>query len=180
LEWLAEQLQVTCLEDWNVISAEEVQRLHGNTLIFKAGGYSRFLTTYLPLHLNTSPQRSTTSKSQTTLVSKVKDLFPEIEVETNYRHPEITNPKTKCRLELDVFLPSLSLAFEYQGKQHYQWHFKFGAPNEQQSRDNEKRETCNQHGITLVEVPFWWDLSRNFLADVIRQQRPGTNSAISL
>jgi hypothetical protein len=61
-------------------------------------------------------------------------------------------------MELDVYLPSLSLAFEYQGIQHYEDKFYFGtASREYSQRDKEKRAACKEIGITLIEVPYWWD-----------------------
>jgi hypothetical protein len=32
---------------------------------------------------------------------------------------KLWSPKLGCNLELDVYLPEVSLAFEYQGGQHY-------------------------------------------------------------
>lgn len=49
------------------------------------------------------------------------------------------------KMELDVYVESLKLAFEYQGEQHYRplyWmDTKF---EEQQKRDEEKRVACKQ------------------------------------
>ncbi len=43
-------------------------------------------------------------------------------------------------MELDIFVPALNLVIEYQGQQHYDWHFIFGNPSKQQSRDEDKRK----------------------------------------
>ena len=90
-----------------------------------------------------------------------------------FRHPELTYQSTNSPMELDIFLPSVSLAIEYQGEQHYRWHFIFGSPQLQQWRDTEKKEACNKAGITLVEIPFWWNRSLASLAATIKEQRPG-------
>jgi hypothetical protein len=63
-------------------------------------------------------------------------------------------------MELDLFLPHLSLAFEYQGEQHYKPNSILG--NQDFSvRDEEKKRMSKDIGITLIEVPYWW----NKLAD---------------
>jgi hypothetical protein len=39
----------------------------------------------------------------------------------NYRHPSLFYRKSGKFMELDVFVPSLNIAFEYQGLQHFEW-----------------------------------------------------------
>ena len=64
---------------------------------------------------------------------------------------------TNRPMQLDIFIPELNLAFEYQGEQHYTFHYLYGHPEERQMRDAEKKIKCAEAGITLIEVPYWWD-----------------------
>jgi hypothetical protein len=84
---------------------------------------------------------------------------------------------------VDIYIPSLSLAFEFQGEQHYSEAYKkHGNLNENRSffsnfeqrlkKDEEKRETCKRLGITLIEVPFWWDRKIDTLKTMIVNYRP--------
>lgn len=80
--------------------------------------------------------------------------------------------KSMNSIELDVYVPSYRLAFEYQGMYSslvfIHWnegiqHFRivYNQDNkelqDQLSRDQEKRILCEKAGITLIEVPYWWD-----------------------
>lgn len=60
-------------------------------------------------------------------------------------------------LELDCFEPSLNLALEYQGQQHYKYipyfHRNKEAFRNQQYRDELKRRICRDNRINLIEVP---------------------------
>jgi hypothetical protein len=76
------------------------------------------------------------------------------------------------QMQLDVFLPTLFLAFEYQGRQHYHDHFNLGSHWTYMERDNQKRSTCKERGITLIEIPYWWDLQKDSLAATIHINRP--------
>ncbi len=64
-------------------------------------------------------------------------------------------------LELDGYNSSLSLAFEYQGLQHYKYIPFFHRTGEMdlkelQQRDVLKRERCAKAGVTLIEIPYMY------------------------
>lgn len=53
-------------------------------------------------------------------------------------------------LELDGYCEELKLAFEHQGRQHYS---EISFFSKRISYDEEKRQLCKQHGVTLIEIP---------------------------
>jgi len=59
-------------------------------------------------------------------------------------------------ISFDVFVPTLNLALEYHGQQHYEENYWFGSRTDSEEREEEKRQACNLLGITLIEVPYWW------------------------
>lgn len=61
------------------------------------------------------------------------------------------------RQSLDIFIPSIDVAIEYQGKQHYETVDIFGGSNalENQKRlDEKKRKKCLDNNIKLIEWKF--------------------------
>ena len=72
---------------------------------------------------------------------------------------------------MDIFLPNEQLAFEYQGEQHYHDKYSIGSRWQQRQRDKEKKEICFENGITLIEIPYWWDKQLSSLIATIHQQR---------
>ena len=66
---------------------------------------------------------------------------------------------TKLRFDFAVFDDEGEIDFliEYQGIQHYEARSKFGGYGElrkQQFNDMLKREYCEKHGYTLIEIPY--------------------------
>jgi len=80
--------------------------------------------------------------------------------------------KTGGSLSFDVFIPTLNLAFEYQGIQHYHSNFAFAQTTEYKTRDDTKREVCNAVGITYIEVPFWWQRDQGSISAVLHNYLP--------
>ena len=68
----------------------------------------------------------------------------------------------KRALRFDAFNQEHNIAFEYNGEQHF-FPVGFGASEKTaqynfercQKRDNDKRKYCDEHGIVLVEIPYW-------------------------
>lgn len=77
------------------------------------------------------------------------------------RPPWLRTPEDK-KMELDGYAPSLRIAFEHQGLQHYKYikHFHTaGMPlSTIQRRDQHKRDLCRAHEVLLIEVPSVLDL----------------------
>jgi len=72
--------------------------------------------------------------------------------------PPWLRSKRGGRMELDGYAPSLGVAFEYHGKQHYKpsiffhkdpWEFR-----ERQRGDEQKRRLCRRRKVTLLEIPY--------------------------
>lgn len=91
------------------------------------------------------------STGESILFQIVKRIFPREPVH------RCSRPDFLEGLELDVFLPSRSLAFEFQGQQHYEPVEHWGgssALEDLRKRDKRKRTLCKKHGIGLIEIRF--------------------------
>lgn len=69
------------------------------------------------------------------------------------------SPDFLKRQRYDVWIPSLNIAIEYNGKQHYDYVPFFHRNGEedlflQQERDNKKRDVSKKNGVTLIEIPY--------------------------
>jgi hypothetical protein len=69
----------------------------------------------------------------------------------------LLNPKTNYPLELDGYNESLNIAFEHNGKQHFQEVEKFRMTKEDlmlcKERDKIKKELCEKHNVKLIVIP---------------------------
>ena len=88
----------------------------------------------------------------------------------NFLHPEILRKDGRA-IELDIFLPTERLAFEYQGELHHHDIYSLGDRWKQKQLDAEKRIACEAKQITLVEVPYWWDFKKPSLVATIQNHR---------
>ncbi len=90
----------------------------------------------------------------------------------NYSRNDLVFNDTKRPMQLDIFIPAHNLGFEFNGKQHYTHHYLFGAVNAQQKRDKEKQQVCTAKGITLIIIPYWWDMQQGSLLATLHKCRP--------
>ena len=92
------------------------------------------------------------------------NLFGESLVDFNYYHPEIVN-HTGRRLQLDVWIPSINLAFEYSPKSTH-------STSAVIERDKIKKKRCKELGITLISLNETWDGSLDIVRSEIMDRRP--------
>ena len=89
--------------------------------------------------------------SETLLFQIVDRIFMDEEVVHHHR------PDWLGGQELDIFVPRLDLACEYQGEQHFHpveaWGGK-AALEETRARDERKRALCAEAGVTLIEIDY--------------------------
>ena len=93
-------------------------------------------------------------KHELTLFRAVRKMHPD----TLYQY----RPEWLGRQSLDLYIPSLRTAIEYQGIQHYIPVEFFGgeeALNQRQELDRQKRELCEENGVRLIEWPYDMDPS---------------------
>lgn len=93
--------------------------------------------------------------SETELYYRIKEML-----EGRFEVLHGARPDFLGRQHLDIFIPELELAIEYQGEQHNRPIDFFGgkqAFKETQKRDRRKRDLCTQNGIELVYVEENYD-----------------------
>ena len=89
----------------------------------------------------------------------------------------VSPKKNGYKLELDGYSPSLSLAFEHDGPQHYGVKIRAHQTDEDLRRiqvyDQHKDNLCKQHGVSLIRIPTLGErlpraLLRSFILDKCR------------
>ena len=112
-------------------------------------------------------QSRTKKTSQRLLFSFAQKIYPSLLIFENYFHPKLTQSNNKTlSFELDIFIPALQLAMEYQGEQHYDdipSGFGAGSMELTQSRDKVKEKLVSDLNIKIIYIPYWWDQSLSSL-----------------
>lgn len=84
------------------------------------------------------------SKIEIWIEQQLRILFPELNI--------LFNDKTAINSELDIYIPSLSLAFELNGIFHYEPIYGQKKLDQIQINDNNKFYLCQQHNISLCII----------------------------
>lgn len=172
LEWIGERLGIQTMEDWVKVSRQAVMQAGGRRLLgFHQKSLLKTLETVYPEFNWKSAM--TTSQPQQMAFNLLKSIFGD-EVLSNFR---FSGPEGSV-VELDLYVPSYSLAFEYQGVIHYDRRFYQGSLDERKERDEKKRQLCKEKGISLVHIPYWWDGSLKNLLAVIYRAQPDIQSRL--
>ena len=115
----------------------------------------------LPVGGEDALQVSARWKGQAALAQLVSQLYPDAIYE--YGASWLKGQR------IDVFIPSLRVAIEYHGEQHYRAIDFFGGKTglcETQSRDKRKAEACAKAAVTLIE----WRYSESISEDALRRK----------
>ncbi len=95
----------------------------------------------------------------------IHHLFMDYDIFTHHRKPLME--WKPAGLELDIYIPELKLAFEYNGQQHYERIPFFHKTEEefeaQQYRDRCKKKICKLKGITLIRIKYDEKLSEQLI-----------------
>jgi len=94
------------------------------------------------------------TKSNTGLQSQIKNFINELNINTIYNSRSIISP-----LELDIYIPELKLAFEFNG---LYWHNEV---NKENNYHLNKTELCEQQGIQLIHI---WEDNWLYKQDIVK------------
>jgi hypothetical protein len=117
--------------------------------------------------------------SEAELFYSLKTAFPDLEVVQHARLPWL-GPQ-----HIDIFLPSVGVAIEFQGLQHDQPVEYFGgevAFEAARRRDSLKRARCARNGVRLIEVRPGYDITliESQIREIIGKSGPQAGSVLNM
>lgn len=172
LEKARAELHIKEKSDWYRVSRKQIGALGGSSMLKRMTLCEALRTAYPEETWDEVDFAAKVKKSvQRVLGVYVQQLYPGYTVLEEHCHPVLGN------MELDFFLPELNLAFEYNGEHHYRSIPVFGVLEQYRRRDAEKVARCEQNGIKLITVPYWWDNSLASLAATVAQADQGLLAA---
>jgi hypothetical protein len=104
--------------------------------------------------------------SERELLNMVKDIFPKNEIVHQ------ASPEWLGRQRLDIFVPEIRLAIEYQGRQHYDPVPFFGGEDgfqQTQEHDKLKARLCSENGVIMVFFRYDEILTKEFVETRIKR-----------
>lgn len=104
--------------------------------------------------------------NETLVFNYISILFPTYTVERE------ASPSWISQQRLDVYIPELQLAIEYQGEQHYKAVELFGGKEglkKTKERDQDKLSKCRSNNIDLVYFSYKDNLSENLVASRLKK-----------
>ena len=114
-----------------------------------------------------------TKKNQWKVFQFMQELFPDQKILFDFKHHEMRHDSSNYPMELDIWIPEMNLAIEYQGEQHF-WDVEVikGWKISQdlltlQNRDQQKRDACKEKGIRLLEIPYTWKGTMDWLVEFL-------------
>lgn len=159
-------------EDWYRLSGAQMRMLPGGgNLINRFGSLYEILKVSHPQEKWDEEKLARRDKksSQRLLFLHLQSIFPNYEIIEDFKHPAVKIDDESSIFELDIFIPKLKLAFEYQGKHHSIDTPSFGPLELNIDRDTRKLLFCKKQGIDLIYVHYHWDFTISSLKEKIPQ-----------
>jgi len=107
------------------------------------------------------------SKGAKQLLEIVEELFPNQRIELEH------NVAPRGGLFLDIYLPRLKIAFEFDGLQHFQYTEHFHGTRQDfvkaKKRDIQKEDLCREQNITLIRVAYNEELTKELVQNKIME-----------
>eukprot|EP00026_Physarum_polycephalum_P003145 Phypoly_transcript_03154.p1 GENE.Phypoly_transcript_03154~~Phypoly_transcript_03154.p1 ORF type:complete len:822 (-),score=127.19 Phypoly_transcript_03154:90-2411(-) len=189
LNQIASKLHIHKLEDWYKVPKSHIKAVGGSVwLLRQHETVESLVRTYYPNHTwdhesfihSPAPSTKPGFTPQLFMERIIRTLFPEATIETNLRARHGIVGDAGVSLELDVYLPDYKLGFEYQDPHHF-FNSSYGAYtlSEYKRRDKVKQEQAEKLGITLINVPFWWDWNVESLVAKIKTKKLGVLSNVA-
>eukprot|EP01125_Pyxidicula_operculata_P008535 TRINITY_DN2859_c0_g3_i4.p2 TRINITY_DN2859_c0_g3~~TRINITY_DN2859_c0_g3_i4.p2 ORF type:complete len:333 (-),score=32.63 TRINITY_DN2859_c0_g3_i4:27-1025(-) len=178
---LSTSLKIKNLDDWYRVSAKQLHHLGVAGLVNEYGSLYKPLKIAYPQHDWDKSKFSSKSKraSQRWLYVCLRDIFGDrIDIFEDFRYDFSVEEKEKAEkyagypLQFDFWIPSYNIAIEYQGEQHFQHLPHFSSLEAYREWDRKKQEFCEEVGISLIEIPHWWDGNEDSLIASIHTKRP--------
>jgi len=168
-DYLEKGLEIRRPEDWYRVTLEQLNDLGVGPFSKRIeGGLVTLLSKRYPnieWDADAFFGRGYRRASQRWLTAMLASIFPSKKILVDYVHPDL-------HFQLDVFLPEIGLAFEYQDAQHFEQIGVYGEANDRIVRDETKAMHCRAQGVTLIAVPYWWNKKRPALLEAIFAERP--------
>jgi len=173
---IASQLDIRNMEDWYRVSLRHIMHLgSGASSLFRTSdSLINALKTLYPHHNWRAKQfKDNTKKSnQRSLLRNLGRIFSNTEMVEDYYFEATVSFLDPCQLEIDVYIESLSIGFEYQGEQHYE-NLGFAAKDFfYDMRDEVKIMACDRAGISLLLIPFHFNRNQTTITSYISDMRP--------
>lgn len=110
-------------------------------------------------------------KKQKLLFDQIKIILPKVKIKYNYKHPDLRFKDTNAKMELDIYIPKLNLAVEYQGEHHFLPIVGEEKLAQSKDRDQQKRVACALYNIKLLEIDYNWDGDYRTVLDLLKDYR---------
>ena len=168
IDKLRYHLNIQSSKDWKRVSKSQIYSLGGWGFWKKISENPNLFPEISALFSKNklSGERS----SQRWLFLQIQKLFPHDEIVEDYFHSELSR-KSGFNIQFDIFLIQKNIAFEYHGIQHYEDIPSGFSPLElYKQRDQEKEKLCQEFGIQLIVIPYWWNNKIDSLQETIQSK----------